>query len=71
VADAGSILIGDPAEMFVLYRDESLSNLRATDLEVASDSELAMLAEAQKITLYTHHPLDKSVQQSELKRIIK
>lgn len=70
VADVGSIIIGDPQEMFVLYRDHELANLRAQDLECASDSKLEEYAVAQREALYRHHPLDREAQQQELARIL-
>jgi hypothetical protein len=66
-ADAGSILIGEPKEMAVYYgKDFPLLDLRAADLLVMDDSQLADIAEQQKQALYRLHPLDKSVQQAEL-----
>ena len=70
VADAGSILIGDPKEMMLYYQDEKLANIRAIDLINLSDSELEALALAQRNALYQHHPLDKTVQQKELNKCL-
>jgi len=66
VADAGSILIGEPEEMILYYQDSVLANLKATDIAEMTDGELELIALSQKEALYDTHPLDKSVQQSEL-----
>jgi len=70
VADVGSILIGEPAEMKIYYGDESLASLTAADLKDCSTHELTVIAEAQRHALYTLHPLDKSVQQRELQVVL-
>ncbi len=70
VADAGSILIGDPKEMIIYYGDEKLANLKAGDIENLTTDQLATIAAAQKKLLYKRHPLDKMVQQAELKRAL-
>ena len=66
VADAGSILIGDPKEMFIYYKDEQLANVKPMDLVDMKDSQLEELARAQRAALYASHPLDKEVQKMEL-----
>jgi hypothetical protein len=67
VADAGSILIGDPKEMMLYYGDEALASIKAIDLVSMSDNQLEEFAEAQKKALYKLHPLNKETQQWELK----
>ena len=71
VADAGSILIGDPDEMMLYYKDEELSSIKAIDLVDMSDKDLEELATAQSCALYENHPLDKMVQQAELEKVLK
>ena len=66
VADAGSILIGEPKEMMLYYNDERLANLQAKDIVNLSDSELEQLAKDQRDALYNLHPLDKDTQKAEL-----
>lgn len=70
VADAGSILIGDPKEMVIYYGNDPVAFLKAGDIENLSTKELTDIASQQKKLLYKHHPLDKMVQQSELKRAL-
>lgn len=70
VADAGSILIGEPAEMMLYYRDKRLANLCAHDIENMSDAELTATARDQRDALYANHPLDKSTQQMQLQRVL-
>lgn len=70
VADAGSILIGEPIEMEVYYKDSYLSNLKASDIEAMDLDQLISTAAAQKEAIYSNHPIDKSIQQDELKRVI-
>jgi hypothetical protein len=66
VADAGSILIGDPKEMIIYYGDEKLANVKAKDLIEMCDKELEDLAAAQREALYRLHPLNKDVEKMEL-----
>jgi len=66
VADAGSILIGEPKEMMLYYNDERLANIQAKDIVDLSDSELEQLAKDQRDALYQSHPLDKDIQKAEL-----
>ena len=66
VADAGSILIGDPKEMMIYYGDEQLANVKAKDLVDLCDNELNELAIAQREALYRLHPLNKEVEKAEL-----
>ena len=70
VADSGSILIGDPKEMMIYYNDEYLAGIKASDITEMTESQLEDLAAAQKRAIYTTHPLDKGVQQDELRRIL-
>lgn len=70
VADAGSIIIGDKPEMMVYYKDEALAGLRVQDVEAMDLSQLKATAKAQRDAIYDIHPLDKKVQQEELKRIL-
>jgi hypothetical protein len=71
VADAGSILIGDPDEMYIYYEDEALANIKAKDLIDMCDQELIDLAAAQREALYRLHPLNKEVEKSELDACLK
>lgn len=66
VADAGSILIGDPTEMMIYYKDAYLAGIRAIDLVDMTDVQLEELAKAQRDALYENHPLNKETQQIEL-----
>jgi len=70
VADAGSILIGEPSEMRVYYGREDLAELRAGDLAELSVQELTTIAEAQRECLYRLHPLDRAQQQQELREAL-
>jgi len=70
VADAGSILIGDKPEMMVYYKDEALAGLTVADVEAMSDEQLAATAKAQRDALYANHPLDKNIQQSEIRKVL-
>lgn len=70
-ADAGCILIGEKKELEVYYgKDFPLLDLKASDLVNASDEELAEIAAMQKEALYRIHPLDKTVQQAELRAVL-
>jgi hypothetical protein len=71
VADAGSILIGDPDEMYIYYEDEDLANVKAKDLIDMCDKELEDLAAAQREALYRIHPLNKETQKAELNLCLK
>jgi hypothetical protein len=71
VADAGSILIGDPKEMMIYYGDERLANVKAKDLVELCDKELEDLAAAQREALYRLHPLNKEVEKAELDACLK
>jgi len=70
LADAGSILIGEYDEMMLLYNNEELASLKASDIVDLSTEELASLAARQKAALYKEHPLDKTLQQKELSVIL-
>jgi len=70
LADCGSILIGEPKEMEIYYGEGALASLTAADLKDCSTQELVILSEEQRHALYTRHPLDKSVQQSELSKVL-
>lgn len=70
VADAGSILIGDPKELFVYYQDLELSNKTAEDIEKMDLKQLTEFANAQRDALYKNHPLDKEVTRSEFEAIL-
>ena len=70
VADSGSILIGDWKEMVLYYDDDDLASLKASDVIIMSDKQLEDVAAAQKEAIYTTHPLDKSVTQEELGRVL-
>jgi len=71
VADAGSILIGDPKEMILYYNNEELSNIQAKDIINMTDFELTTIAVAQKNAIYQTHPLDKEVQKAEIDACLK
>lgn len=71
VADAGSILIGDPKEMILYYKNVYLSNIRAKDIVNMSDKELKQIADAQKEAIYKHHPLNKETQKLEIDACLK
>lgn len=66
VADAQSILIGDPTELKILYGDDALCNLKASDLEAMDLSQLTAVALGQKEAIYANHPLDKGKERLEL-----
>ena len=70
VADAGSILIGDYEELMVLYGNEEAASVKASDLEGMNTQQLKDLAELQKNSIYSKHPLDKTIQQDELKKAL-
>ena len=70
VADAGSILIGDYEELMVLYGNEEAASVKASDLEGMNTQQLKDLAELQKNSIYSKHPLDKTIQQNELKKAL-
>ena len=70
IADAGSILIGDPLEMFVLYNNQEAASIKASDLPDMTEKQLEDFAQFQKDCLYKLHPLDKLVQQRELKKVL-
>lgn len=70
-ADARCILIGDQKEMDVYYgQDFKYRGLKATDLLELSDQELTDIARAQTEAIYTLHPLDKEVQQQQIRRVL-
>lgn len=71
VADAGSILIGDPKEMMLYYKDERLASIKPIDLVNMTEDELKSFAKAQRDALYANHPLDKEIQKSELMKVLK
>jgi len=71
VADAGSILIGDPKEMILYYGDESLANIQAKDIVNMNDRELEDVADDQKAAIYKLHPLDKAKQKAEIDACLK
>ena len=71
VADAGSILIGEPDEMQIYYGRRDLAELRAVDLAELSTQELETIAAAQRECLYRLHPLDQAVQQRELQEVLR
>ncbi len=70
VADAGSILIGDYPEMNVLYRDNEISKIKASDIEQMELTQLEKFAKMQHDCLYDIHPLDKFIQQTDLNRVL-
>jgi hypothetical protein len=54
----------------VLYGNEEAASVKASDLESMNTQELINLAELQKSSIYTKHPLDKNTQQQELKKAL-
>lgn len=70
VADAGSILIGDYPEMNVLYRDNEIAKIKASDIEQMELTQLEKFAKMQHDCLYDIHPLDKFIQQTDLNRVL-
>ena len=70
-ADAGSILIGEPKEMMVVYKNKDAASIKASELPNMSDKHLEDFAAFQKECLYKAHPLDKAVQQAELSEVLK
>ena len=70
VTDAGSILIGEREEMDVLFDCKKAAEVKAGDLENLTLEELEEIATLQKNSIYRKHPLDKSVQQDELKKAL-
>ena len=70
VADAGSILIGDWKEMVIYYDDDELASIKAHDLTMMSDQQLVDVAQAQRDAIYKTHPLNKDIQQDELRSIL-
>lgn len=70
VADAGSILIGEPKELYVYYRDNMLSSLKASDIEVMDVQQRTAIAKAQRDALYDVHPLTKQIAQMELIEVL-
>lgn len=70
VADADSILIGEPKEMMLYYHDEELANVTASQIINMTDQELEDIARRQKEALYRNHPLDKNVQKKELSLVL-
>lgn len=70
VADAGSILIGDWKEMVIYYDDDELASLKAHEITMMSDKQLEDVAEAQKQAIYNTHPLDKGIEQEELRKVL-
>jgi hypothetical protein len=72
LADAGSILIGEPKEMELYYgKGNSVSYLTAGQVESMHLKELTDAAHAQRVAFYLRHPLVKDVQQMELNRVFK
>lgn len=71
LADAGSILIGEPDELAGLYgKDFKYLNLKAKDIVDMSDEQLKEIAFAQREAIYRIHPLDQKVQQREIQAIL-
>jgi hypothetical protein len=56
--------------MMLYYRDESLANIRASDIATLSDSQLTEIAQAQREAIYRNHPLDKEVTRQELNAVL-
>jgi len=56
--------------MMLLYNNEQLASLKASDIVNLSTEELSSLADRQKTALLQEHPLDKTLQQKELSVIL-
>ena len=56
--------------MVLYYDDDELASLKAHEITIMSDKQLEDVAEAQKRAIYTTHPLDKGVQQEELRKVL-
>ena len=69
VANAGSILIGDAKEMKVTHGQDYVQP-SVTDIEAMDLSQLIATAKEQKDRLYDFHPLDKKVQEQELRAVL-
>jgi hypothetical protein len=71
VADAGSILVCDPAEGAVYGGSDGADcfEWKASEIETMTTEELTAVAADQKYFLYETHPLDKAVQRAELQEI--
>ena len=63
-------MIGDYEELMVLYGNEEAASVKASDLEGMNTQQLKDLAELQKNSIYSKHPLDKTIQQNELKKAL-
>lgn len=70
VADAGSILIGEPKEMMLYYDNKALAELTAGEVENMTINQLTDVAAEQRRRFYRIHPLNKDVQKDELNRIL-
>lgn len=70
VADAGSILIGEPKEMMIYYQDEKLANLKAGDLEQMDVNQLMTTAALQYDAIYSNHPLNQQHQREQLQAVL-
>lgn len=70
VAQAGSILVSSKEELMVLYRDEFAATVKPADVESMDLTQLTDFARAQSEALNTAHPLDKMIQQTEVKEAL-
>lgn len=70
VADAGSILVGDPKELMVYYNDAYLASATADFIEGMSVERLATFANDQKEALYERHPLKKVITRCEITAVL-
>ena len=71
VADAGSILIGDPKEMMLYYNHECYSTVKAHHIVDWTDKQLEDFAIGQKEALYKTHPLNKEIEKAEIDACLK
>lgn len=70
-ADAGSVLVGEDRELRVYYGDDyAYFGLTAKDVTELSDEQLRDVAAEQRAGIYNYHPLDKDVQQEEMRRVL-
>lgn len=70
VADAGSILIGEPKELSIFYKNQEAASIKPIDLIGMTDKQLVDFAAFQKECLYKAHPLNKEIQKEELNMCI-
>ena len=70
LADAGSILIGNPNELSIIYKDQALASLSVSQVEDMDLTQLIATANGQREAIYAAHPLDKAVERQELDTVL-